>query len=380
MKQFNKTQGNDVADDTEDKRIRHLAQKYEDKPYHIRWKVLYSISKSSSFLFNIGSALGAFALCYYVTYLLTKEHVSACLLAAVAVALWEVLKRYTIGEMYKDYFADNRLDPKLVTFVILLVGGSISATYFGVKSAIPDLMGGPQLESYQDKTIALRNIIAEQKKGLEDFNKDKSNYNAQGEMYYDLARKTRPQMVQKISDLEIKLAAAEEKTNTTNENKSIAHTVYVTANASQYALAAALFDVLLLLCFFFSENYDYKEAYFRGVTHTQLAKRNASDNRPQKSIPVTVPIRKDGTERIKTERNGTATHGTDKDGTERLQPHKQRAQTDRRSDDNRSRPYSLPVANRTNRVCLECGTNIANMRSDAKYCDAKCRKAGNKKQ
>ena len=377
MQEFKKTQGADINDDVEQKRILQLAEKYANKPYHVRWLVLYYITKAFSFLFNIGSAIGAFALGYYFTFRLTNEHVSACIFGSVSVAMWEVLKRYTIGEMYKDYFADNRLDYKLVTFVILIVGGSISASYFGAKSAIPDIMEGPQLESYESKTLALRTSLAEQKKRLADFNKDKSNYNAQGEMYYDLARKTRPEMVRKISDLELKLASAEQKTNQTNETKGIAHAVYVSDNASHYALAVALFDILLLLCFFFTENYDYKEAYFRGLTPTQLkAKYEESKIVP---VPPTVPKRsanRSGTDKRtehlaerNTYKNGTLS------GTEHLAPHIYRDFSENSSKNTyeigfNKRPKRSP------RICSNpnCTTDISARRANATTCSAKCRK------
>ena len=305
MEQFKKTQGNDIADDAEDKRTLKLARKYENKPYHVRWLPLYFITNVFGYLFNAASGLGAFALVYYLILRLTQNHLLAVGGGVFVIILWEILKRYSIGEMFKDYFADNHLDPKLVVFTSLILIGSAAASFFGAKNAIPDLMQGPQLEAYEDKTAALRKALTDKEQALKDLNNDRSNYNEKGIMLYKIAQNVRPKIVTSIDNLQNELAAVEIETNKRNDQTGIQHKIYVSDNASHYAIGVALFDILLLLCFYFTEQYDYKEAYFRGVTHGQLAVQATTASRPE----IAVPIKKNGTERIKTERLRTERNG-----------------------------------------------------------------------
>lgn len=258
------------------RQFKRLQDKYKVRPYFERAKALKIASDVSSYVLNAFSAATAFLLVYtFLNSLLPAKGLSIAFSLVFLFGL-EALKRLTVPVIFKDYLQFKKVSWGAVLFAGLLSSGSIASSYFGAKEAV-------QLLAPDVELVDVAAVRAPYETRLEALQADKADAMKQtwkGKQTVQAAKRLNV-IQQQEAEIQAALLVAVQEAKDTNALTQSSHATNTTLKAGHFAGVTLVFELLLLLCLYFSELYDFRSL-------AEFSTHKASDVQgEQKSVQVT---------------------------------------------------------------------------------------------
>lgn len=230
-----------------------LQQKFTPKPYYYQYRTLRAVVLAASFIFHVLSAATAAALVFlFVGKLIPSALVAAAVTGGALVAL-EISKRETSGRFFHDTLQFGKFSPGLLAVVFALSAVSIACSYFGAERAVKELTPPPALVNADTVTAPIRGQIAAIDGQINDAKKNtwKGNVTAQSQRTIERLTRQKEALVNEM----IRQRA---RTDTRNDATETAHTTTTEANAQGFALFTLCSELLLILCLWYLQYYDFR--------------------------------------------------------------------------------------------------------------------------
>jgi len=230
-----------------------LNKRYESKPYHEKYFLLYIGIMIFSVIINVASAFtGGYIIFDLFSSILPNFFLSVSI-TIVLMASWELMKRVSLSTVFKNYFTYRVISSLAILSAILVIGSAL-LSLFGSKEGINDLTYAPTLVNTDSLKISFDNDIAYWKGQVNFYQNQKNNEGITYLKYSnDIERATN-----KIDSLEIKKEAALHNANYINNNSEFVERRKVNAKGWQVAIIVFLFDLSLIFCMGYKENYLFR--------------------------------------------------------------------------------------------------------------------------
>ena len=230
-----------------------LQKKFKPKPYHYQYRIIRAVVLGSSFLFHILSAATAAALIWiFISKLISSELLAGAITFAALAAL-ELSKRETSGRFFHDYLQFGKFSPALACAVIGLAAISTTCSFFGAEKAVKQFTAAPTLISADSTTAPLRSNLASIDQQISAARATKWNGKTTERSQRTIERLTR----QKETILS-ELVRVQQRIDGKNDTTEADHTTTTEANAAGFAAFTLVCELLLILCLFYLEYYDYR--------------------------------------------------------------------------------------------------------------------------
>lgn len=230
-----------------------LQKKYQVRPFFERAKPLKNIAEGSSYLLNVFSASTAFLLVFSFLKSLLPFQALAVFFAVCFLVCLEGLKRFSIPVMFKTFFQFKRLNFGAVSFSVFLSVVSIGSSYFGAKEAV-------QLLTPEVSLVSLEEVRKPFEQRLQQLQADKADAMKQtwkGKQTVQAAKRLNTIQDQE-AQLQAALLQAVQQAETKNAESLTKHTSGKDLKAGHFAAVTMLFELLLLLCLWYCEFYDFR--------------------------------------------------------------------------------------------------------------------------
>lgn len=317
-----------------------LQEKFRLKPFFERNRLLSQVTQFSSYFLNIFSVSTAF-FCVFAFLSVILHAYIAIVFAVVGLALIEALKRLMIPGFFQRFFQFKKVAIGSATTILLLIGLSVTLSYKGASEAIFALTASPVLIDIDSLQAGFAERIAdleEQKADLKKTATWKGAYTKAGATSFQ-------QYNERIAALEEEASQQAQTAHTANNASRSEHLKATGLKAEYFALAALLFDLLLVLALAYCEYYD-----FRSLAEFSEVEASAEP-----------PVQNQKADLKKFSENGHAKQPP-------AQEHEQRNQVRGFSQDNASRNASRNVG-----ACENCGTSFTKKTSWQRFCSEPCR-------
>ena len=251
-----------------------LQKKYQVRPFFERAKPLKAIAEGSSYLLNVFSAATAFLLVFsFLKSLLPFQALAGFFAVAFLICL-EGLKRFSLPVVFKTFFQFKRLNFGAVAFSVFLSVVSIGSSYFGAKEAV-------QLLTPEVKLVSLEEVRKPFEERLQQLQADKADAMKQtwkGKQTVQAAKRLNTIQDQE-AQLQAALLQAVQQAETKNAESLTKHTSGKDLKAEHFAAVTLLFEMLLLLCLWYCEFYDFRSlaefVRYEGKTGEKQAKNGS---------------------------------------------------------------------------------------------------------
>lgn len=230
-----------------------LQKKYQVRPFFERAKPLKNIAEGSSYLLNVFSASTAFLLVFSFLKSLLPFQALAVFFAVAFLICLEGLKRFSIPVMFKTFFQFKRLNFGAVSFSVFLSVVSIGSSYFGAKEAVRLLTPEVSLVSLEE----VRKPFEERLQQLQADKADAMKQTWKGKQTVQAAKRLNTIQDQEAG-LQAALLQAVQQAETKNAESLTKHTSGKDLKAGHFAAVTMLFELLLLLCLWYCEFYDFR--------------------------------------------------------------------------------------------------------------------------
>jgi hypothetical protein len=230
-----------------------LQNKFTPKPYYYQYRTLRAVVLGASFLFHLLSAATAAALVFLFVGKLIPSQLAAGAVTLTALAALELSKRETSGRFFHDALQFGKLSPGLLVVVLALAAVSTACSFFGAERAVRALTPPPDLLAADTVTAPVREQIAAIDGQIADAQKN----TWQGKLT-TRAQKTVERLTRQREALTNELIRQQTRTDTRNDATETEHATTTEANASGFALFTLCSEVLLILCLWFLQYYDYR--------------------------------------------------------------------------------------------------------------------------
>jgi hypothetical protein len=231
-----------------------LEEKYRVKPFYIRYKALRQTAIMSSYGVNIFSMATAFTSVFVFLNTLLQNSVVSCVLCVAFLAVLELFKRLTIPDFFKNILQFRKINWLKGLFVLLLMGISISLSYFGAKESIILFTPEVVLEDVESAKSNPQKRIATLENRLSDIRKTQS---WQGKLT-PKGQKSYNRVTEQIAQIEGDLLENANRLNRKNDELIVKHSEKTSTNAYIFGIMTLIFDFSLLFLLGFSEYYDYR--------------------------------------------------------------------------------------------------------------------------
>jgi hypothetical protein len=239
-----------------------LKEKHTPKPYWKQFRTMYFAVYGASFLFNALSACTAAALVYFFIFGLTGSVIASGVMTATGLAVLEFLKRETSAKLFHTYLQFKTAAPGLIAAAIALAAISTTAAYFGAEATVKQFTPPPVL---MDESAELERIDNQIKSIDEQMTAAQAN-NWKGIMT-NRAQKTAAQLTAAKERLTAERIRIRERTDTKNDQTEQQHTQTTTANGQQFAVFTLISEIMLLICLYYLQYYDWRS--FAEYAHAQ---------------------------------------------------------------------------------------------------------------
>lgn len=230
-----------------------LQSKFTPKPYYYQYRILRAVSFGASILFHILSAATAAALVFLFVGKLIPSALAAAAVTLAALAVLEVSKRETSGRLFHDALQFSKISPGLCAAVVGLSAISIACSYFGAERAVKELTPPPALVDADTLTAPIRAQIADIDGQIADAKKNtwKGKVTAP-------SQRTIERLAAQKETLLTELVRQQSRNDTRNDETEKTHIVTTQANASGFALFTLCSELLLILCLWYLQYYDFR--------------------------------------------------------------------------------------------------------------------------
>ena len=230
-----------------------LQTKFTPKPYYYQYRIMRAVALGASILFHILSAATAAALVFLFVGKLLPSDLAAGAVTLAALAALEFSKRETSGRFFHDALQFSKISPGLCAAVVGLSAISIACSYFGAEKAVKELTPPPVLMDADTLTAPLRAQIADIAGQITDAKKNtwKGKVTAP-------SQRTIERLTAQKETLLNELVRQQSRTDTRNDETEKTHTVTTEANASGFALFTLCSELLLILCLWYLQYYDFR--------------------------------------------------------------------------------------------------------------------------
>jgi len=230
-----------------------LQNKFTPKPYYYQYRALRAVVLGASFLFHLLSAATAAALVFLFVGKLIPSHLVAGAVTLAALAALEISKRETSGRFFHDALQFGKLSPGLLVVVLALAAISTACSFFGAERAVQALTPPPDLVAADTVTAPVREQIAAIDGQIADAQK-----NTWKGKLTTRAQKTVERLTRQREALTNELIRQQTRTDARNDATETEHATTTEANASGFALFTLCCEVLLILCLWFLQYFDYR--------------------------------------------------------------------------------------------------------------------------
>ena len=233
--------------------FKRLKEKHRPKPYWQSNRKMYLAVLSTSYLFNILSALTAAALVFMFVMGLTNSATISAVITCAALLSLEYMKRETAGKLFHGWLQYKSAPAGLIATVVLLSGISTTASYFGAEATVMQFTRPVQLTDMSDQIAPLEGQI----KAIDE------QINAAAQTTW--AGKMTPRAQRAVDRLSASKAAltdelvrVRQRTDEMNDEATYEHEETTAMNASAFAFFTAFSELALLLCLFYCQYYDFR--------------------------------------------------------------------------------------------------------------------------
>jgi hypothetical protein len=248
--------------------FKRLKEKHQPKPYWKSNRKMYLAVLSTSYLFNILSALTAAALVFMFVMGLTNSATISAVITAAALLSLEYMKRETAGKLFHGALQFKSAPSGLIATVVLLSGISTTASYFGAEATVMQFTRPVQLTDMSDQIAPLEGQIKE----IDDQIKSAAQTTWQGKMT-PRAQRTVDRLSASKAALTDELVRVRQRTDEINDEATYEHEETTAMNASAFAFFTAFSELALLLCLFYCQYYDFRSfAEYAHVSARDAAK------------------------------------------------------------------------------------------------------------
>lgn len=273
-------------------------------------------------------------------------------LGVVILAAWEIGKRLsTIAFFEGAYNQAERGKMWAGLIMIVLVAGSMSATYYGGERLVVEETTGPK-QVHDARIDSLSQMIAKAEADIQVMKKQ----TWRGKIVRD-ARAQITSLQSRVDNLIAERTRIEQRDEETNDGLGQEHKAKVTNLGFVFGGLGAIADLLLIGLLGFAEK---KEWDVFCLTKKQT---DASVNRSE-----------NGTDNRSTGTDNRSDNSPKRSANRWQRPHKSAAVASAKSNPIGFKVQTDASVLPTARRCLNCGTDITHRRSDAKYCCSTCRK------
>lgn len=346
-----------------------LEAKHKPKPYWKQYRILYFSVLGASFLFHILSACTAAALVYFFLFGLTGSMAMSGILTLAALAALELTKRETSSKFFHTRLQFGKMSGGLLAAVLGLSIISTAASYFGAEKTVHQFAKGPALVNADSTTQPLRAQIADIDKQISDAKKMKwkGKLTVQGQ-------NTLAALTTAKADLLAEQTRQQKRIDGNNDTALEEHKTTTNTNGQQFAAFTLLSEILLILCLFYIQYYDFRSfaeyAHAHAETATQPAAQPAKPAAPdvpkpseQPAKPAAPDVRQDLTHNFSSNGNGLPKNERQPIGF---------AYANRNAPARTQNVITQTVSEQT-RVCEHCGTPYVYGHRRQKFCTDQCR-------
>lgn len=238
----------------DDKRLfDRLQEKFTPKPYFHKYRILRAVVLATSYLFHLLSAATAFSLIYFFAAKLIPSVLVAAVISVVLLGALELSKRETSGRLFHDRLQFGKTSGALLAAVGGLAIISTACSYFGAQRVVVELTPPPALVSSDSLTAPLREQLATIDQQITAARattwKGKTTTRAQ---------RTVDRLTRQRETALAELVRLQQRADERNDNTEQQHATTTTANASTFAAFTAACELLLVLCLFYLQYYDFR--------------------------------------------------------------------------------------------------------------------------
>ena len=321
-----------------------LQKKFTPKPYWKNYALLRGVVLGSSYLFNLLSAATAAVLVFFFLRALVGSDLLAGAITGAALIALELVKRETGGRFFHDFFQFRKMSPGLAGVALLMMGLSTTASYFGAKRAVTEFTPPPVSIRGDSITAPLMAQIG----AIDEQIKTASQIKKKGVVTPSPQRTIERLTRQKETALG-EVARISQRTDGKNDAATLEHTTATKINATGFAAITLTSELLLLLCLFYLQYYDYR-SFVEYCDH---------DNGPPEGS---------------TERNNATTQGIRTNGAANATTQNEAHVLHARADVLRATEQSANFAFLPNqRTCDHCASVYTHGHARQRFCSEKCR-------
>lgn len=230
-----------------------LAKKFTPKPYWKNYALIRGVVLVSSYLFNVLSAATAAILVFFFLRALVGSDVLAGGITAAALVALELVKRETGTRFFSDFLQFRKMSAGLAAVVVLMMGLSTTASYFGAKRAVTEFTPPPATirgDSITAPLMAQVTAADEQMKAAAQMKK-KGVVTAS-------AQRTIERLSRQKETALAEIARQQKRADDHNDTATTEHGLATKINANGFAAITLTSELLLLLCLFYLQFYDYR--------------------------------------------------------------------------------------------------------------------------
>ena len=230
-----------------------LEKKFTPKPYWKNYALLRGVVFVSSYLFNVLSAATAAALVFFTLRALVGSDLLAGTITAAALVALELVKRETGQRFFHDLLQFRKMSPGLAGVVVLMMGLSTTASYFGAKRAVTEFSQPPATIRADTLTAPLLAQVTAADKQISAAAQMKKKGVVTASAQRTIERLSR----QKETALG-EISRIQQRTDNRNDNAETKHEQDTKINANGFAAITLTSELLLLLCLWYLQFYDYR--------------------------------------------------------------------------------------------------------------------------
>lgn len=334
--------------------MKRLQKKFTPKPYWKNYALLRGVVLVSSYLFNVLSAATAAVLVFFFLRALVGNDMLAGVITAAALVALELVKRETGTRFFTDFLQFRKMSAGLAGIVFLMMGLSTTASYFGAKRAVKEFTPPPVTVRGDSLTAPLMSQVLAADEQI----KAASQIKKKGVVTASAQRTIERLSRQKETALN-EITRIQQRADGQNDSATLEHSAATKVNATGFAAITLTSELLLLLCLFYLQYYDYR-------SFVEVCKK---EDEAEQDAPQTPGVHIEATPGVLNGKPVTSNLRADTTATRYTIP---APFTRARAHDFRSTETTI-IVDDNRRICEHCKTPYVYKHAKQKFCSDGCR-------